>query len=76
MTKSELKYRVEQTGSHFFERSSMRFFGDTMANYGVNSKPVDVNGVSCWRLYRKKPVLHGLMSSVYFNCETFEKVNV
>ena len=35
MTPSELKYNVEETGSHYFERSSMKFFGDTMRNYGV-----------------------------------------
>lgn len=34
MTPSELKYQVEQTGSHHFDRKSMKFFGDTMSNYG------------------------------------------
>lgn len=34
MKASELKYHVSQTDSHFFDRSSMKFFGDTMANYG------------------------------------------
>jgi hypothetical protein len=54
----------------------MKFFGDTMSNYGVNSRPVDINGVKCWRLYRKKAVKHGLNSSAYFNCDTFEKVTL
>lgn len=34
-TASELKAAVDATGSHFFTRDTMRFFGDTMANYGV-----------------------------------------
>lgn len=34
MTPSELKYQVEQTGSNFFDRKTMKFFGDTMKNYG------------------------------------------
>lgn len=37
MTPSDLKYNVEKTGSCFFDRSSMKFFGDTMANYGCSS---------------------------------------
>ncbi len=36
MTPAELKRRVEATGSVFFSRSSMRFFGDTMRNYRVH----------------------------------------
>jgi hypothetical protein len=75
MTKSELRQRVMETGSHFFDRSTMRFFGDTMANYGVLKNPVDINGVQCWVLYRRKPVKHGLCSSAYFDCQTFKRVH-
>lgn len=78
MTPSELKYHVEQTGSHFFDRSSMKFFGDTMANYGVRSKPVEIEAYSgkytCWELYRKRPVKHNRIESAYFNVETFQRV--
>lgn len=35
MTPSELKANVEIRGSYFFTRKSMKFFGDTMKNYGV-----------------------------------------
>lgn len=36
MTPSELKHKIEQTGEepYFFTRETMRFFGDTMANFG------------------------------------------
>lgn len=80
MTKSELKAKVEATGSYFFTRQTMKFFGDTMSNYGVKSKPVMVNNslgeaVECWELYRKYPVKHGLRNSAYFNTKTFERVH-
>ena len=72
MTPAALKERVS-TGkdSHFFERSSMKFFGDTMANYGVRAGLVTVttsSGVThqCYELYRKQPVKQGLKSSAFF----------
>jgi len=98
MTPSELKYHVTNNNqeSHFFTRSSMKFFGDTMANYGVRSAVVntnyDANGmwvgehvgsvvgesgvpVEVWELYRKRPVKHGLSSSVYFRKTDFSRVH-
>lgn len=44
MTPSELKYNIERAGHgpHFFERKTMKFFGDTMANYGVRSATIKV----------------------------------
>ncbi|CUR44225.1 hypothetical protein VCM_00006 [Pseudomonas phage VCM] len=90
MTPSELKYNVQtnNTESHYFDRSSMKFFGDTMANYGVRSAEVvtnyDANGdwvgaeggvtVQVWELYRKRAVKHGLKDSVYFDKATFVRV--
>jgi hypothetical protein len=78
MTPSDLKYYVTETGSHFFERSSMKFFGDTMSNYGVRSKPVTVESysgpVECWELYRKRPVKHGLSKSAFFAVEDYRQV--
>jgi len=74
MTPAQLKYNVEQAGSepHFFTRSTMKFFGDTMSNYGCCSNTVDDAPV--WELWRKRPVKHGVQSSAYFNCETFERM--
>lgn len=41
MTPSELKYHVEQgSDRHFFERETMKFFGDTMKNYGCRETVV------------------------------------
>ena len=68
MTKSELKRNVTATGSHYFDRSSMKFFGDTMANYGVR------DAGDCWELHRKRPVKRGLNSSTYFDKVTYERV--
>lgn len=68
MTPSELKYNVDQTGSYFFTRSTMRFFGDTMKNYGVRDAGM------CWELYRRRPVKHQLQASAYFDKKTFERI--
>lgn len=80
MTSSELKAlyeRNEEGGAHFFERSAMKFFGDTMANYGVRKVRViskyDFSKISepfeAWELYRIQPVIHGLNSSAYFSLD-------
>jgi hypothetical protein len=76
MTKSELKYNVEQTGSYFFTSKTMKFFGDTMKNYGVRSTTIDTytqEKIDCWELYRIHPVKHGLSDSAYFDKVTFER---
>ena len=88
MTPSQLKYEVEVAGHerHFFDRKTMRFFGDTMSNYGVRSTVITCNynehgqyvetgvQVEVWELYRKHPVKHGLQKSAFFDAETFERV--
>ena len=71
MTPSELKSHVEQY-SNFFERSTMRFFGDTMKNYGC--RKVTIGERDLYELYRKRPVKHGLSESAYFDAETFTRV--
>lgn len=82
MTPSELKSKVAATGSNYFDRNSMKFFGDTMSNYGCRTALVKVlpNGNEVterevWELYRKRPVKNGLQSSVYFEKETYKKVH-
>ena len=79
MDKTELKNNVQSSGSKFFDRSSMRFGGDTMANYYVPKHPVQVkqydgNFCQCWELQRRKPVKHGLCKSAYFSCVDFSRV--
>jgi hypothetical protein len=80
MTASGLKYLYERNNpeGHFFDRATMRFFGDTMRNFGVldggRVKTVTENGIEeaeVWELYRKRPVqggLHGI-------CAYFRKDN-
>ena len=74
MTPSDLKYRVTKAnpGSYFFSRDTMKFFGDTMRNYGVRTD--EVRSIECWELYRKRPVKNNLQSSVYFDKITFKRV--
>ena len=79
MNKSILRANVMAGGSYFFDRSSMRFFGDTIANYYVPVASVKVDtltrqGVECWELQRRRPVMHDCCDSAYFDVKTFERV--
>jgi hypothetical protein len=82
MTASELKAKVEASGNapHMFDRKTMRAFGDTMRNFGVRPVPIPVETstqgtVSCWELYRRRPVKNGAQSSYFFNVATFARVH-
>ena len=74
MTASELKAKIEQTGEqpYFFSRETMKFFGDTMRNFGVRQSTR--GGVPVWELWRKRPVKHGNKNSFYFDQQTFRRV--
>jgi len=77
MTPSELKSKVNATGSKYFDYAAMRMFGDTMANYGVRKTKVDTprrKGVPCYELYRKRPVKEGLRCSAFFDATTFNQI--
>lgn len=81
ITPTELKRRVIACNheSHFFDRETMRYFGDTMANFGVSREPVRIKTregevLLAWELYRKKPVECGLQSSNYFDVTTYKRV--
>jgi len=71
MTPSELKYETRKTSPYFFTRKTMKFFGDSMKNYGV--RKVEIDGKKLWELWRKKPVKCGLQNSHYFDRKTFEE---
>ena len=70
MTPSKLKAAIlaKWPESHFFDRETMRFWGDTMANFGCR------DAGDAWELYRKKPVKNGLQSSAFFDKETLRQV--
>lgn len=85
-TASDLKFAVEQSGNepYFFTRETMKFFGDTMRNYGVRG-PITIeahNGftdsgkISVYELFRRRPVKHNLTDSAYFCAETFRRVHL
>lgn len=71
MTPSELKKKIE---SPFFSRKTMKFFGDSMKNYGV--RETKINEKRVWELYRKNPVKNGIKTSVFFDCDTFKRVRL
>ena len=81
MTASDLKYKVEQAeyDRYFFTRDTMKFFGDTMRNYGVRDGGTIINNLDekfeVWELYRKHPVKHGMSDSAYFCKSTFKIIN-
>jgi hypothetical protein len=70
-TSSELKRRFEQMhpDSPFFSRETMKFFGDTMQNFGVRFKAEH----NAYELWRRKPVKHGLKKSHYFDANTLKE---
>ena len=74
MTPSELKANilVHDPDSRFFDRKTMKFFGDTMRNYGVRKTEID--GVAVWELFRKRPVKHGRQNSAFFSTTDFQQV--
>lgn len=78
-TASALKAFVEEynPNSKFFSRPAMKFFGDTMQNYGVRRVTgTDCSGVpmDAFELYRRKPVHCGLQTSAYFCPVTFRQL--
>ena len=79
MTASTLKFKVQRTGSHFFDRDSMRFFGDTMSNYyvsryivGITDSMGDIH--QCYALTRRHAVKDNQQGTAYFDTETFEHI--
>ena len=80
-TAADLKHAVEQAGNcpHFFTRDSMKFFGDTMKNYGVKQPREITNTLGetfqAYELTRRHPVKHGLRESAYFDAETFNRIH-
>lgn len=57
MRPSDIKHYYRQDG-HFFDRGTMKFFGDKMGNFGAYT---DDNGDRI--LYRKKAVKNGLIGN-------------
>ena len=79
MTPNELKANIlkHDPESHFFDRKTMQFFGDTMKNYGVRKTKIlgySPLPVEVWELYRKRPVKHGLKNSAFFRTSDFQQV--
>ena len=86
-TASDLRAFVEDRGtdSHFFDRKTMRFFGDTMRNYGVIKVTIRVSydrdgnyvqggqEIEAWELFRRRPVKHGVSKSAYFRADNFSQ---
>ena len=68
---SDLKWLMERDpDSVFFSRDNMKFFGDTMSNFGLR-KPKEIEDIMgdirfAYELYRKRPVKNGLDSSSWF----------
>ena len=79
LTPSDLKHKVQQTGSHFFDRETMQFFGDTMSNYSVSRHVVEITDsmgdtYQCYALGRKRAVKDNNKATSYFDVETFEHI--
>jgi len=73
MTPLELKHQTRNIHPFFFTGETLKFFGDTMKNYGVRGGIID--DIEVWELYRKKPVIDGLQNSHYFRKDNFEGIS-
>jgi hypothetical protein len=77
MTKSELKRKVEETGSFYFSRENMKFAGDTMANFKI-IRPRLVQTTRgermAYELRRKNKTPRGYYWPEFFDTETFERL--
>ena len=77
MKPSELKalHLNHSPDSSFFERETMRFFGDTMSNFSVSKVTAwnwyDGCEIECYALYRKRTTSKGAPCGVlrYFSLE-------
>jgi hypothetical protein len=66
ITVQALKSELNSRGSHYFDKDTMKFFGDTIANYRI------ADAGEYWELYRVRPVRFGLKGSAFFRKESFE----
>jgi hypothetical protein len=76
MTVSELKrlYERNNPDGNYFDRKTMRFFGDTMQNYyvvdaGLVKTYSSKRRVSAWALCRRRPVNGGLVGASSYFCK-------
>lgn len=62
---SDIKYKHLELipDSHFFDRATFKFFGDSMKNFGVWNDKARGRII----MYRKKPVKHGLSGRWLFD---------
>jgi hypothetical protein len=83
MTIHELKYNYElnNPGGFFFARKTMKFFADTLSNFGVKKASIrartvkGIETVEVYDLIRKKPVNGGLHGHcAYFRRDNFKVV--
>ena len=72
LTKSNLIEAVNRTGSFYFSKDTMQFFGDTRSNYYLSKVIFNIDNMDYYKLSRKKPVNGGLKDPVYINTKTFK----
>lgn len=77
-TVSDLKYvfETEKTESHFFDRKTLKFFGQTMRDFHLYKATKTINGQECFVLKGKGKDFRGnrYTSFYYFSVNTLEQV--
>jgi len=80
MTVLELKskYQKNNPDGHFFDKDTMKHWGDTMNNFGIMKNPIQINTLkgkkAVWVLYRKTVKDCFQQKMFYFDAETFNIV--
>lgn len=72
MTPRALKKCTARTEPYFFSNGAMKYFGDTMQNFGVRTSVI--REIDVWELYRKEPVKCGLQTSHYFRRDNYKQI--
>ena len=84
MTTHELKAKVDATGSHFFDRETLKFFGDTMRNFACGRNPIEITDkmgelrqvYALWRIKTNAKLGKYGNEPYYFDAVTFAQVRI
>ncbi len=70
------KHQKNHPESHFFDKETLEFFGETIRTMRVSRELVDFEGHKCYELttlQQNSPFINK-HSTYYFDCETFENI--
>ena len=69
-------YKANNPNGYFFERKTLKFFGETLSTMKVSKELVEFQGKQCYELitYQKNSPFKNKTGKFYFDCETFKYI--